>query len=77
MATIGVALFGALTLVDALFLLEEKHMHCTQCGKEISEMSKYCGECGCPVPNQKQSKTEKEESNGLQGATSGIKKQVV
>lgn len=40
-------------------------MHCTQCGKEISEMSKYCGECGCPVPNQKQSKTEKEENEEI------------
>ena len=27
-------------------------MYCSQCGKEISETSKFCSNCGCPVTEQ-------------------------
>ena len=27
-------------------------MYCSQCGKEISEKSKFCSNCGCPVEEE-------------------------
>lgn len=27
-------------------------MYCSQCGKEIPDNSKFCKECGCPIPNK-------------------------
>ena len=27
-------------------------MYCNQCGKEISENSKFCSGCGCPIPEK-------------------------
>lgn len=27
-------------------------MYCSQCGKEISETSKFCSSCGCPIPEE-------------------------
>lgn len=27
-------------------------MYCSQCGKEISQTSKFCANCGCPIPEE-------------------------
>lgn len=53
---------------------------CPECGKEISDASTACIHCGYPIsknPDVQKKVKSNIESNGLQGATSGIKKQVV